>query len=283
MLETQQECFPCFRNQIERTAKLQQRSPEEITPILQGVDRLLEDMPLSYSPPQVAGILFNYLAEKTGTPDPYAEIKAQSTKWVLGLYDELKTTIQQAEAPLKQALIFAAMGNAIDYGANPNFKLENAEEMLSDIPIHTFEYQAFVEKLNSVDEILYLADNVGETVFDRLLIETLDKKVTYVVKSQPIINDATYQDAVDAGIDTIANVIESGTGCPGTVLETCSPEFQEIFENADLILSKGQGNYEALCNIDAPIFFLLKIKCALVADHVKAPEGSLVLKRNQPI
>jgi uncharacterized protein with ATP-grasp and redox domains len=126
--------------------------------------------------------------------------------------------------------------------------------------------------------ILYLADNAGETVLDRILIETLDKPVTYAVKSFPIINDALFEDAIAAGIDQVAAIRQTGSNCPGTVLHTCTDEFFRYYEEADLVLSKGQGNYEALSDENRSIFFLLKVKCKLVSRQLEAPLGSLVLK-----
>ncbi|MDY6970044.1 MAG: ARMT1-like domain-containing protein, partial [Spirochaetota bacterium] len=123
--------------------------------------------------------------------------------------------------------------------------------------------------------------NAGEAVFDRLLIEEIGKPVTFVVRENPVINDVTKQEAVEAGIDRVADIISSGTEAPGNVMHTCTAAFKEIFENAQMIISKGQGNFEALSDVNAPIFFLLKAKCSVIADHIGVKEDSLILMKNR--
>jgi uncharacterized protein with ATP-grasp and redox domains len=146
------------------------------------------------------------------------------------------------------------------------------------------EIERFKHELAVHKNILYLGDNTGETVFDRILIEELidiyGSKITYVVKESPILNDATMEDAAFAGIDKIARVISSGADSPGIVLRYASDEFNVLFNSAPLIISKGQGNFESLCMEEKPIFFLFKIKCDVLADYTKLPLGSIVLKYN---
>ncbi|MCB2178362.1 DUF89 family protein [bacterium] len=278
MLNTEQECLDCFRRQILRTAQMQGCPPDVYQRVAAEMETLLEAHKQTCSPPEIAGLAYRVLAEHSGVKDPYAEIRRDSTRQMLGLYPELRESVRQAEDPLRQAILFAGMGNAIDYGANPDFDLEDSF-IHPEIPTHIFEYQSFRTQLQEARSILYLADNAGETVLDRILIEALALPVVYVVKSHPAINDALYEDAIAAGIDQVAEIIESGTFCPGTVLHTCDEDFQTRFREADLIISKGQGNYEALCCEDAPIFFLLKVKCDLISRHIQAPKGSLVFKR----
>ena len=130
----------------------------------------------------------------------------------------------------------------------------------------------------NAQDILYLADNAGEIVFDRLLIEQLPmQKITVVVKGFPIINDATMEDAVAAGLTEIVSVIDNGSDAPGTILEICSDAFVSRFEQADLIITKGQGNYETLSDIDKNIYFILKAKCPVIASDLGCPIGQMVL------
>jgi uncharacterized protein with ATP-grasp and redox domains len=143
-----------------------------------------------------------------------------------------------------------------------------------------FDYQSFKNSLDESDEILYIGDNAGECVFDRVLIEELNRPVTYVVRGVPVINDALKDDAEQAGLDKITDIISSGTDAPGTVLETCSKEFMRIFNKAGFIISKGQGNFEALSGVKAPLFFLLKAKCPVIAKDLKIHEGDILLKRS---
>jgi len=129
-------------------------------------------------------------------------------------------------------------------------------------------------------QILFLADNAGETVFDRVLIEILGRPVTFVVKSGPILNDATRSEALASGLDEVATIIESGSDAPGTVLDLCSSDLRQRFADADLIIAKGQANYETLSEKTGPVFFLLQIKCQVVARDLGLPVKSAVLKRS---
>jgi uncharacterized protein with ATP-grasp and redox domains len=130
------------------------------------------------------------------------------------------------------------------------------------------------------DRILYLCDNAGEIVFDRLLIEVLpSEKITAVVRGTPVINDATLEDARATGLTEVVRVMDNGSDAPGTLLETCSPAFRDCFAAADLIIAKGQGNFETLSETRGKrIFFLLKVKCPLIARDIGEPTGRLVVK-----
>ncbi|MCK4398526.1 MAG: DUF89 family protein [Methanophagales archaeon] len=131
---------------------------------------------------------------------------------------------------------------------------------------------------DKTNEILYISDNAGESVFDRILIEEMKKPAIYVVRAMPVINDVTHEDAVQAGIDKVASILSSGTSAPGTVLETCNAEFKEIYKNSKFVIGKGQGNYEGLSDEKHPIFFLLKAKCWVIANDIGVNEGDVVLK-----
>jgi len=148
----------------------------------------------------------------------------------------------------------------------------------------SFDYQEFKYALNNAESILYLGDNTGEIVFDKLLIEELsnmlpDVKITYVVRDKPVINDALMEDAVSCGLDKIVDVISSGCDAPGTILDLCSKEFLKLYESAELIISKGQGNFETLADEKRPIFFLFKVKCPVIANHTGFNLGDIVLKK----
>jgi hypothetical protein len=176
------------------------------------------------------------------------------------------------------AIRIAIAGNIIDFGANWNFDLANETYKVLEMNFAVCDYNEFKNKLDNAPKILYIGDNAGECVFDRILIEEIKRPVTYVVRGVPIINDATHEDAVQAGIDGVSTILSSGTDAPGTILETCSPEFNEVYKNSEFIISKGQGNYEALSKEKRPIFFLLKTKCHVVADDIGVSNGDIVLK-----
>jgi len=188
------------------------------------------------------------------------------------------------------AVKLSIIGNIIDYGAKNSLNVEEEIDHLfqgnfivnnKNSPT-TFKYNQFKENLNKVNTIIYLADNAGEVVFDRLLIEELveelGKQVIYVVRGKPIINDVLIEDAFFCGINKVAKIISSGSDAPGTLLKYCSPEFIRLYQNVELIISKGQGNYEALSEEDRPIFFLFRAKCPVIAKNVGCNIGDMVLK-----
>jgi uncharacterized protein with ATP-grasp and redox domains len=264
-----------------RAGRIATNDEKKIKRLLDEVGRMLSSIPLESSPPESGKVIYQKVSEITGIPDPYKEIKRESTEKALALYPSLKNEVKKEKDTLLTAIRIAIAGNVIDFGANSNFNLEQEiyEILRKDFAI--CDYEKFKVQLNESNEILYIGDNAGECVFDRVLIEEMKKPVTYVVRDVPIINDATYEDAIQAGIDKVATIISSGTDAPGTILGTCNDEFKKIYDNAKFIISKGQGNYEALSNERRPIFFLLKVKCHVLANDIGVDEGDVILKNSQ--
>jgi damage-control phosphatase, subfamily I len=277
-MNTYLDCLPCFISQALRAARLATNDERQIKRVLDEVGMMLSDIPLESTPPESGRLIYHKIAEITGNSDPYREIKNESTRKALSLYPSLKSRVEKSGDRLLAAIRVAIAGNVIDLGANRDFDLEQEIEEVFDKDFAVCDYGAFKECLSGAKEILYIGDNAGECVFDRILIEELKKPVSYVVREVPVINDATFEDAVQAGIDNVASILSSGTDAPGTVLRTCSTEFREIYNNSGFIISKGQGNYEALSGEGHPIFFLLKAKCHVIADDIGIREGDIVLK-----
>ena len=277
-MRTYLDCFPCLLNQALRAARIATDDQEKIKEVLDEVGMMLRSIPLESTPPKTARLIYHKVSEITGDIDPYREIKSESTKKALSLYPSLKSQVEESNDRLLKAVTIAIAGNVIDFGANWGFDLnaEVAEVLEKDFAI--CDYNRFKDCLDEASEILYIGDNAGECVFDRILIEEMKKPVIYVVRDTPIINDATHEDAVQAGIDKVATILSSGTDAPGIILKTCSEGFKRVYDNARFIISKGQGNYEALSNETRPIFFLLKVKCHVIASDIGVNEGDIVLK-----
>lgn len=280
-MRTYLDCFPCFLNQALRAARIATDDEKMIKRVLDEVGMMLKDIPLASTPPESGRLIYRKVSEVTGSLDPYREIKKESTQTALSLYPYLKSRVEKSSDRLLTAIRIAIAGNVMDFGANAVFDIDKEidEALKKDFGI--CHYSAFASCLNEASEVLYVGDNAGECVFDRILIEEIKKSVTYVVRDAPIINDATYEDAVQAGIDGVATIISSGTDAPGTILTTCTAEFRKMYHNSNFIISKGQGNYEALPNEMGPIFFLLKVKCKIIADDFGVSEGDIVLKRSK--
>ncbi|MBN1907673.1 MAG: DUF89 family protein [Deltaproteobacteria bacterium] len=277
-MKTYLDCFPCFLSQALRASRIATSDEKRIKKVLDEIGMLLKDIPLESSPPETGRLIYRKIEEITRNPDPYRAIKEESTKKVLSLYPALKNAVKMSEDKLLTAIRISIAGNVIDLGANRAFDLENDIEDILKRNFAIFDYEPFKVKLDRSDEILFIGDNAGECVCDRILIEELGKPVTYVVRERPVINDAVHEDALQAGIHTVARIISSGTDAPGTVLDTCSSDFMDIYTKSQFIISKGQGNFEALSFEKRPIFFLLKAKCKVIADDIGVSEGDIILK-----
>ncbi|MCD6307307.1 MAG: DUF89 family protein [Deltaproteobacteria bacterium] len=278
-MRTYLDCLPCFLSQALRAARNATRDEAMIKRVLDEVGRMLADIPLESTPPESGRRIYQKVAEITGNRDPFREAKEESTREALVLYPFLKERVEASQDRLATAVRVAIAGNVIDFGPNRAFDLREEIDAAIEKEAAIWDYPSFREAVGEADEILYLGDNAGECVFDRVLIEELNRPVIYAVREVPVINDATREDAVAAGVDKAARIISSGTDAPGTILGTCSSEFKEIYQQAGCIISKGQGNYEALSNETRPIFFLLKTKCRVIADDIGVCEGDIVLKK----
>jgi hypothetical protein len=262
--------MPCFLQQALKCADLLNLSSEQSKEIVDRVAMRIPQLTIEKSPPWNSRIIYDEIKAITGVDDPFLEIKKQSNQQAMQLFDMAKERVRQSADPLNMAIRIAAAGNVIDYGTQHTIpEIKTAFNNSLDQPFSVFCYDTFQKRLKDAEKILFLADNAGEIVFDRLLLETIQKPVTVAVRGLPIINDALRQDAIDVGIDRIASIIDNGSGYPGTVLEKCSQSFQQTFEQADLIISKGQGNFETLCDTDAPICMLFMVKCQQVVQHVQ--------------
>ena len=238
------------------------------------------DMDFDQPPPVLARRIHRKLREITGIFDPYQEAKNRANKMALDLVGELTAKIEASDDPLFMAARLAVAGNVIDMGASGHVGMARVREAVDHALATPLagDWNGFVRVLENARQILYLADNAGEIALDRLFIEKLGpKRVTLAVRGAPVINDATRADAEAAGLDGMVSIIDNGADAPGTILEACSREFIRHFNEADLIIAKGQGNFETLSQSGRPIYFLFMIKCAVVSLQTGHPEKTHVL------
>jgi hypothetical protein len=220
---------------------------------------------------------------RLGDSDPYQGVKVEGTRSALALYPHLKALVGASADPLDTAVRVSIAGNIIDFGVRDDVPdLWATVERVLKAPLAVDHLAALRSALATADHVLFLADNAGETVFDRVLIETLEPPVLYAVKGGPVLNDATRQDALAAGLATCSTVVENGSRAPGTVLELCSTQFRDTFAGAPLIIAKGQANYETLSEAGPRVFCLLQVKCPVIADDVGTPVGSAVVRQSLP-
>lgn len=217
-----------------------------------------------------------------GNTDLYAEEKLKSNDMLLKKYSYWEAIVSQSGNPFFTAVKLSVIGNIIDYGAHSvNGSISDQIESFfrKDLKVDmTAELQNGISKAASV---LYLGDNCGEIVFDKLLIETMKHpNVTFVVRGKPVINDVTPEDADQVGMDKVCRVISNGADAPSTLLDLSSDEFMEEYNNADLIISKGQGNFEGLMESGHPnIFFLLIAKCNPIAGLLGVNKNDMVVTK----
>lgn len=280
-MKTYLECIPCFMNQIIRTGRLLNITEGDIYELMAWFGARLSDIDMHDPPPKTAISIYRAMDEKTGTDDPFRKLKKESTLKALELLPGLAGRLEQLEFPLSMALRIACAANVIDFGIATHFDLDKELDRALSEKFGLWEEDAFLDALDGTDRVLYLGDNAGEAVFDRLLIRAMGKEVIFATRGRPIINDVTMDDARMAGIGEDARLVSSGSPAPGIILDMCNPDFVELFETARLIVSKGQGNYETLSETKRPIFFLLKAKCQVVARHLGVREGEMILARGK--
>ncbi|MFA5725491.1 MAG: ARMT1-like domain-containing protein [Candidatus Omnitrophota bacterium] len=287
-MKTYLDCIPCFFRQALEGARIVQASPRQQKRIIDEFAGKIPKISLISSPPEIARLGYAILKKISPNGDPYKEIKQKSNRIALRLLGKLRNKINHSQDRLLTALELAIAGNIIDFGVKNNLNVKEelkrilAEEGKSIHKKSIFHYSKFRQVLKGAGNILYLADNAGEVVFDRVLIEEIkkeypDKNIYYAVKEKPVINDALFEDAKACGIDKAARVISNGTDAPGTILALCSKEFKRIYKSADMIISKGQGNFESLSQEKRPIFFLFMVKCFVVSKETGCRMGSIVL------
>ncbi|MDD5614223.1 MAG: ARMT1-like domain-containing protein [Candidatus Omnitrophica bacterium] len=292
-MKTYLDCIPCFFKQALEAAVLSGADNKRQKKILDAVGMAMPELPLSASPPEVARVIHSIVKKITAQKDPYAKIKEKSNKLSLKFYPKMKKKIARSQDSLLTAVELAIAGNIIDYGVKNSINVERELDRIMNEERSAikkerksiFNYPGFKVALKKAKNILYLADNSGEVVFDRVLIEEIKKfnknaGIVYAVKEKPIINDALLKDALIAGIQKYARIISSGADAPGTVLSLCSKYFLNKYRSADMIISKGQGNFEALSDSRRPIFFLFMAKCPVVTRHMKCNLGAIILLAN---
>ena len=275
-------CIPCIMKQAYNTAIRATGDQHRIIEILNAAADHVKTIDMDCTPADNSNFVYEATERLTGVADPYGAEKKRYNDICLDMVPSLRRRIEYSIEPLHDAIKTALLGNIIDLGIGMTFDLDHEVEEVFRNPLAVDDYVAFRELLESGRKrILYLGDNAGEIVFDKLLIEELyhDHDVTYVVKSGPIINDATMDDADYVGMTGIVTVIETGSNGIGVKWSEASDAFKEQFASADLIISKGQGNFETVNDCAGTIFFLLKAKCDFVAEELGVKLGEVVFKK----
>ncbi len=272
-------CFFCFARAFEQLIEKENLSIQEKNAFTRKMATLYNAYGNSFSAPAYARDLHTILRSYTHNPDPYLTEKQAHNSFVINLYPALKRQVEQSEDPLDTAFRLAIAGNIIDFAIGSEFDIPQTIEKVLHTPFAIDHSAALKDAIAGAKTILYLGDNAGEIVFDKLLIETINHPNLYfAVRGSPVMNDATLDDAHEIGMDKVANVISNGYDAPSTIVDCCSESFQQLFCEASLILSKGQGNLEGLLGkTEKEIFFLLMVKCNVIAETLQVKKGDFVI------
>ena len=281
-MKTRIDCLPCFLRQT--VIAVRQYGGDEKThqQVFRDVLAIMQHADMS-KPPAYTTTGIHRTIRKGVACDPFEKIKKEFNIKALSLYPELRERVKASQDPLWTASRLAIAGNIIDFGIFTSIDIDGSVDQSLRDEIAVDDYASFREDLRETDEILYLLDNAGEIVFDKLLIEVLreaGKRVTAVVKGSAVLNDVTVDDADQVGLDSVCEVIDNGSDAIGTILPWTSPAFRERFERADLIISKGQGNFETLFGTEKRTYFLFQSKCDVVSQELGLPSRSMLLKKS---
>jgi uncharacterized protein with ATP-grasp and redox domains len=275
------DCIPCFMQQALRAGRLATSDEKKLKQILDETGEMVKTISMHATPAEIGMSVYRIVSEVTGVRDPYKNMKQQHIAETKSIYPELEKIMANSEDKLLTAIRIAITGNVIDLGVKKSFDIVKDVKSILKQDFAIFDYIAFKTQLEKTENILYIGDNVGESVFDKILIKELKKPVKYAVRSIPIINDVTMEDAIESGLDEVAELIDSGCESPGIILNQSTPEFLEIFNTSGLVISKGQGNFEGLSDCNRQVFFLLKTKCPIISNHIGVEDGSIILKEHK--
>jgi len=278
------DCIPCFQRQALQAVRFISNDEELHQKVLRGVTKKLLESNWDSTPPELAHEVHKIVKSLTNEKDPYKEVKKESNDLVLKMYPALKEKVEESKDPLRTAVRLAIAGNIIDFGPLQEF---NLEETISEVLKKKFvidDYEKLKENLKGAETLLFFADNAGEIGFDKLLVETFLKakkleKISFVVKGGPIINDATLEDAIYMSLCDLPNVefLTLSNGEAGTGPERSSQTVKNWITKHDLVISKGQGNYEGLSEHNG-LFFMLMAKCPVIASDLGVDVGDIILK-----
>jgi len=275
------DCLECIAGQALRVARIATDDPDVQRQILDETLKRIPDMALSNSPAELSIVVYELAAALSGNHDPYSGLKYGQNEAALEIEPELREMVEKSDDRLATAMHLAAAGNVIDLGiqAHKSIDVWAAIAQAMDEKFAIDHTAAFCESLAKSNDLLYLLDNSGEIVFDKILIEELQKSttVTAVVKAGPMINDVLMADAEQVGLTQVCEVIDNGGAFIGSPLDLIPEEFKQRLAQADMIVAKGQGNYETLDEYDGNVFLILKAKCAIIAQNTGVKQGQVVL------
>lgn len=274
------DCIPCLLRQAIDAARKNSDDESVHALVLKDAMSFAAQYDKYDNAPKLAKDIHEAVKKYTLSDDPYAYVKQRDLAAALELYPYLCEFVEGKEDKIYWALKLAATGNNLDSAVYGEQNVKECAKREIEKPFAVCDAPSFKQRLAGAKTILVVGDNTGESVFDRVMMQELpnDAELIYAVRSQPIINDVTYETAIASGIDGVARIISTGCGAPGVILSECSEEFLDVYRSADIVISKGQGNFETLCDGTRSVFFLLKAKCPVIAKRLSVDINSYVFK-----
>lgn len=280
-------CLPCVVNQVIKVANITGVNKKE--DLLRDVFTYLSKMDFDLTIPEIVGEIFDMVKKYTNNPDPYREIRNYYNALFLKLLPEFERKIEQSGNSFQLAVRYAIVGNIIDFNPIHNTLLEDIFdyfEKMEKLELVIDDSKKLIEDILNAKILLYLGDNCGEICMDKILLKKIKElnpkvKVLFGVRGKPVVNDSITEDAYAVGIHEYAEVIDNGDGSLGTVLNRTSPEFKEVYKKADVVIAKGQANYECLSEESKNIYFLLMTKCDVIANDIDVEEKKMVCMKNK--
>lgn len=280
-------CLPCVVNQVIKVANITCVDNKEV--LLREVFNYLSKMDFEVTTPEIIGEIFEMIKNYTNNQDPYKETRNYYNTLFLKYLPEFEGKIEQAENSFQLAMKYAIVGNIIDFNPIHNTLLEDildCFEKMEEFELTIDDSNTLVEDILNAKTLLYLGDNCGEICMDKIFLKKIKElnpnvKLLFGVRGKSVVNDSIAEDAFAVGIDEYAEVIDNGDGSLGTVLNRTSPEFKEVYRKADVVIAKGQGNYECLSEENKNIYFLLMTKCDVIASDIGVEENKMICMKNK--
>lgn len=286
-MRLQDKCLPCVVNQVIKVANITGIITKE--ELLREVFTYLSKMNFDETTPEIIGEIFEMIKRHTNNPDPYKETRNYYNTLFMELLPEFESKIEQAENSFMSAIRYAIVGNIIDFNPIHNTLLEviyDCFEKMEQLELAIDDSHALMKDISNAGTLLYLGDNCGEICMDKILLKKIKElnpnvKLLFGVRGKPVVNDSISEDAYSVGIDEYAEIIDNGDGSLGTVLNRTSPAFKEVYKKADVVIAKGQANYECLSEENKNIYFLLMTKCDVIAKDIGVEEKKMICMKNK--
>lgn len=277
-MKINEKCLPCLINQVIKVANITNCSNRD--DLYHQVFEQLSKIDFNKSNPEIIGMIFELVKKHLNNEDPYQEIRQYYNNLFLQSYDDFDKKINSFKTAIKYAII----GNIIDFSPINNQEITKIDDWFDNIDNLSLTIDHVDKLINDIKKariILYLGDNCGEICLDKLLLKRIKQlnpslKIYFSVRGKPVVNDSIESDAYEVGIDEYASIISNGDNSLGTILSRTSAQFNQIYQNCDFVIAKGQANFESLSEENKKIYFLLMVKCGVIAKYINVPEKSLV-------